>query len=144
MRLLIERVKEASCKIDNIVKSSISKGFLTYVCFEEGDDINKINKAVYKLSKLRIFEDDNHKMNLSIEDINGEILIISSFSLYADALSGNRPSFSRSLTYNKSIELYNLFIENAKKILKIKTGEFGADMEISAINDGPVSIILDI
>ena len=99
MRLLIERVKSAKCIIDNNVKSKIGNGFLVYIAFEESDNELKIDKALLKLSKLRIFEDENHKMNLSLRDIDGEVLMISSFSLFADLLSGNRPSFSRSLPF---------------------------------------------
>lgn len=144
MRLLIERVKSAKCIIDNNVKSEIGNGFLVYVAFEESDNELKIDKALLKLSKLRIFEDENHKMNLSLRDINGEVLMISSFSLFADLLSGNRPSFSRSLPFNVSKPLYDLCVEKAKNLFKLQTGEFGADMKIDAINDGPVSVILDI
>ena len=144
MRLLIERVKTAKCIIDNTVKSSINNGYLVYCAFEDGDDETKIDKALNKLSKLRIFEDENHKMNLSIKDVDGEVLLISSFSLFADLNTGNRPSFSRSLPFSISKPLYDLTVEKANNLFKLQTGEFGADMKIDAVNDGPVSVILDI
>ena len=145
MRALIERVEKASCNINGEVHSSIEKGLLVYIAFEEGDNLEKIKKMAYKIQKLRIFEDDEHKMNKSIEDINGEILLISSFSLYGDALSGNRPSFTRSLKYSLSLPLYELMKREIEGIFgSIKSGVFGADMKIEAINDGPVSIIIDL
>ena len=103
-----------------------------------------IDKALNKVKKLRIFTDQFDKLNLSIDDVNGEVLIISSFTLYANLLSGNRPSFSRSISYDKSLPLYEYTIEKAKTLFNLKDGVFGADMKIGSINDGPVSVILDI
>lgn len=144
MRLLIQRVKNAKCIISSIVHSSIQNGLLVYVAYEETDTFLTIDKALNKVKKLRIFTDQNDKLNLSIDDISGEVLIISSFTLYADLLNGNRPSFSRSISYDKSLPLYEYTIEKAKTLFNLKDGVFGADMKIESINDGPVSVILDI
>lgn len=144
MRLLIQRVKECKCEIDNKIHSSISKGLLVYCAFEKGDDSLKIDKAVKKISTLRIFTDEQDKLNLSIKDISGEVIVISSFTLFADMNTGNRPSFSRSLKYDESLPLYNDFINKMEKELHAKSGIFGADMKIYSINDGPVSVIYDL
>ncbi len=144
MRLLIERVKKANCIIDGISHSSIDEGLLVYVAFTSLDNKELIDKAVSKLIKLRIFSDSNDKMNLSVKDVNGMILVISSFSLYGDTKGNNRPSFTKSLSYNDALPLYNYFISKLENEVIAKTGVFGADMKIEAINDGPVSIIMDL
>ena len=144
MRALIERVERVNCVIDNKIHSSIENGFLVYVAFEEGDNEQKITKAIDKIRKLRIFTDEFGKLNLSIDQVNGSVMAISSFSLFADLNTGNRPSFSRSLPFNESKPLYDLFISKAKDVFKLESGVFGADMKIDAINDGPISVILDI
>lgn len=144
MRLLIQRVKECKCIIDNKVHSSIGKGLLCYCAFEDGDNFIKNDKAIKKLSTLRIFTDEFDKLNLSIKDIDGEIIIISSFSLFADLNTGNRPSFSRSIKFEDSKPLYDDFISKGESLLNAKSGVFGADMKIESINDGPISVILDI
>jgi len=144
MRCLIERVLSSKCVIDNQIHSEINKGFLVYVAFEEGDNSNKIDKSLNKISKLRIFTDSDDKLNLALNDVNGEVMIISSFSLFADLLSGNRPSFKRSLPFDISKPLYDEFILKASKMFKLASGVFGADMKIEAINDGPISVILDL
>lgn len=143
MRLLIERVKYAKCVIDNKIKSEINKGLLCYVAFSESDTYKTIDDAIAKISKLRIFTDNNDKMNLSVKDILGEVLIISSFSLYGDTKGNNRPSFVKSLKYDDALLLYNYMIKRGEEALNCKSGSFGADMMIEAINDGPVSIIID-
>ena len=143
MRALIERIEEGKLYIDGSLKESVSRGLLVYIAFTEGDDINTIHKMCDKIIKLRIFEDDNHKMNKSIKDINGEILLISSFSLYGDTKGNNRPSFVKSLGYNDAYPLWTLFSKELSSLNLTKTGIFGADMKINAINDGPVSIIID-
>ena len=143
MRALIERIEEGKLYIDGALKESVSRGLLVYIAFTEGDDINTIHKMCDKIIKLRIFEDENHKMNKSIKDINGEILLISSFSLYGDTKGNNRPSFVKSLGYNDAYPLWTLFSKELSSLNLTKTGIFGADMKINAINDGPVSIIID-
>jgi len=144
MRLLIQRVKEASCVIDNVVHSSIKQGYIVYCAYEEKDTFDIIDKALLKVKKLRIFTDSNDKLNLSIDEIDGEVLLISSFSLYGDMLSGNRPSFTRSLKYDLSKPLYDYTVMKAKELFKLSSGVFGADMKIHSINDGPISLMLDI
>ena len=144
MRALIERIEKASCIIDGKVHSSVSHGLLVYVAFTENDNIDTLNKMASKIFKLRIFEDENHKMNKALSEINGSILLISSFSLYGDTKGMNRPSFIKSLGYNEAKPLYDEFISIMNNFKRIETGIFGADMKIEAINDGPVSIIIDI
>ena len=144
MRALVERVKCASCTINGEVYSEIKQGFLVYIAFNSKDDINKTLKMATKISKLRIFEDENHKLNKSLEDVGGEILVISSFSLYGDALTGNRPSFTKSLNYVDALPIYGAFTVDMSNLVKTKTGQFGADMLINAVNDGPLSIIIDL
>ena len=110
----------------------------------KGDTTDDILYLVRKLINLRIFEDESHKMNYSIKDIKGSILLVSQFTLYANTKDGNRPSFTDALGYNESEKLYNIFIEELDKTgINIKTGRFGADMKVSLINDGPVTIIID-
>ena len=144
MRLLIQRVSACKCIIDGAIHSSINEGFLVYVAFESGDTNLTIDKAILKIQKLRIFTDSNDKLNLSINDIKGDVIIISSFSLFADLNTGNRPSFSRSLSFNLSKPLYDYMIEKASIELNAKSGVFGADMKIESINDGPISVIYDL
>ena len=144
MRALIERIKEGKLYIDNTLKEEVGPSLLVYIAFTEGDTKETINKMVDKVIKLRIFEDENHKMNKSIKDINGEILLISSFSLYGDTKGNNRPSFVKSLSYNDAYPLWESFKDELSSKHITKTGVFGADMQIKAINDGPVSIIIDL
>ena len=144
MRALIERVKKAELSIDGSVYSSINEGLLVYIAFAYEDSKETITKMVDKIVKLRIFEDENHKMNKSIKDINGEILLVSSFSLYGDTKGNNRPSFVKSLSYDNALSMWEDFKKELSLRHGIKTGVFGADMEINAINNGPVSIIIDL
>ena len=143
MRALIERTIGAKCIIDGKVHSSVDSGLLVYVAFTEGDNQDTLNKMASKISKLRIFEDENHKMNKSLNDINGSILLISSFSLYGDTKGNNRPSFVKSLGFDEAKPLYNEFIKILSDNQNVETGIFGADMKIESTNDGPVSIIID-
>jgi len=144
MRLLIQRVLEASCVIDDKIHSKIKHGYIVYCAFEERDNKEIIDKALLKVKKLRIFTDDMGKLNLSIDQVNGEVLLVSSFSLYGDMMDGNRPSFTRSLKYDLSKPLYDYCVMKANELFKLKTGIFGADMKINSINDGPISLLLDI
>jgi D-tyrosyl-tRNA(Tyr) deacylase len=143
MRLVIQRCKEGSVSFDDTV-NSISKGLVVLLGMTNGDTIEDINYLVKKLTNLRIFEDSDNKMNLSVKDINGSILLVSQFTLYASCKDGNRPSFTNAMGYEESEKLYELFKEElSKTVIDYKTGKFGADMKVSLINDGPVTIIID-
>lgn len=144
MKLVIQRVKEASCTVDNKITGRIDQGFLVLVGIDVNDDKEVILKMANKMSKLRIFDDENHKMNLSLYDVNGSVLSISQFTLLADCSKGNRPSFTNALNGERAIDLYNYFNDCLKELgLIVETGIFGADMKIALINDGPVTIVLD-
>lgn len=143
MRVVIQRCTNASVKF-NGKENYIDKGLMVLLGITKGDTIDDIKYIIKKITNLRIFEDDNYKMNYSVKDINGSILLVSQFTLYASTKDGNRPSFTNSLAYDDAKELYDLFIEELKKeTVLFKTGEFGADMEVSLVNDGPVTIIID-
>ena len=145
MRVVIQRVKKASVSIDEQIVANINQGLLILLGIENADNENDIKWLVQKILGLRIFSDAEGKMNLSVSDIQGEILIVSQFTLFASTVKGNRPSFLKSAKPDISIPLYKNFLETIKKetSLKIETGQFGADMEVSLINDGPVTIIID-
>lgn len=143
MKIVIQRVKEASVKIENKIRNQITSGLLLLVAVEDSDTDFDLDYAVRKISKMRIFSDENGKMNLSVQDISGEVLSISQFTLYADIRKGTRPSFSQAGNPAYAEAMYLKFNEKFNQIVPTKAGEFGADMEISLINDGPVTIIID-
>ena len=144
MKIIIQRVISASCTINNQLYSEIDNGYLVLVGFTNDDNIQVVEKLANKLINLRIFNDDNDKMNRSIVDIDGNILSISQFTLYANSKKGNRPSFTDAMKPDQAMILYDYFNEYLKKYINnVKCGIFGADMKISLINDGPVTIILD-
>lgn len=145
MRLVIQRVQSASVKIDDKVVGSIDKGFMVLFGACEDDNTIIADKMLKKLAGLRIFEDENGKTNLSLNDVGGQILLVSQFTLYADCKKGNRPSFSKSGDPQKANELYEYSVSKLKDEygFDVKTGQFGADMKVSLINDGPFTIILD-
>ncbi len=145
MRILIQRVSEASVSIQGQLKSEIGSGLLVFLGIEHEDETADLVWLVDKLIKLRIFDDENAVMNLSISDVSGQILIISQFTLHASTRKGARPSYIRAARPEKAIPLYNDFIQRIKDKTGIKpeSGEFGADMKIGLINDGPVSIWID-
>lgn len=145
MRAVIQRVKESSVTINNTVKSSINQGLLILLGVETIDNAEDAIWLSNKISQLRIFNDKDEVMNLSVKDINGEILVISQFTLHAKTKKGNRPSYINAAKPETAIPLYNIFINNLEKEsgIKVQTGEFGAMMEVSLINDGPVTIIID-
>lgn len=144
MRVVVQRVANANCKVDNRITGEINTGYLLLVGFGLNDDENTASKLAEKISKLRIFEDENGKINKSIYDVNGSILSISQFTLYADCKKGNRPSFSDALSGERAVKLYQYFNECLRNLqLDVQEGIFGADMKISLLNDGPVTIILD-
>lgn len=148
MKVVIQRVKEASVKIDGKINGQINQGLLVLVGINNDDIGNedKINKMADKIVNMRIFEDENEKMNLSLKDIDGEILVISQFTLYGDASHGNRPSFIEAARPEDSEPYYNKFVEciKTKGIKKVDTGIFGADMKVSLLNDGPVTIVYEL
>lgn len=145
MRVVVQRVERASVGIDNKLYSSIEKGLLVLLGIEDEDGDNDIDYLCKKISKLRIFDDENGVMNLSVKDINGEILLVSQFTLHASTKKGNRPTYIRASRPDYAIPLYKKFISELEKETEreIKTGEFGADMKVELINDGPVTIIID-
>lgn len=145
MRIIIQRVSKASVSIEGQIKSYINKGLLILVGIQDSDNEEDIEWITNKISNLRIFDDENGIMNKSILDINGEILVVSQFTLYASTKKGNRPSYINASKPNIAIPLYNQFckILSDKTTKEIKTGEFGADMQVELINDGPVTIWID-
>ncbi len=143
MKIVIQRVKEASVKIENEIRNQIQSGLLLLVAVEDADTDFDLDYAIRKISKMRIFSDENGKMNLSVQDISGEVLSISQFTLYADIRKGTRPSFSQAGNPAHAEAMYLKFNEKLNQTVTTKSGEFGADMEVSLINDGPVTIIID-
>ncbi len=144
MRLVIQRVNHAKVTIDNSTYAQINKGFLILFGSGENDNENMLPKMVEKTLKLRIFEDENGKTNLSLADVGGELLIVSQFTLYADCRKGNRPSFTKACEPVLAEHLYEEFVSMcSQQIESVKTGIFGADMKIELENDGPFTIILD-
>lgn len=144
MKFVIQRVKEAEVKVDGQTTGKIDNGFLVLIGITHTDTKEIADYLVKKLINLRVFEDENGKMNLSLEDINGSILLVSQFTLYADCSGGNRPSFTEAAKPDFANELYEYIIsECKKKVDKVETGIFGADMKVSLLNDGPVTIILE-
>ncbi len=145
MRVLVQRASEASVLINHEERKEIGAGLVVLVGIEGEDSEEDVNWLVSKVSSLRIFGDEKGKMNLSLEDINGELLIISQFTLHASTKKGNRPSYIKAAKPEVAIPLYNYFIEQCEKQFpaKVKTGKFGADMKVSLVNDGPVTIWID-
>ena len=143
MKVVIQRVSDASVTIDNKVYNSINNGFMVLVGFTEGDNSLDIDYIVKKIVNLRIFDDENGVMNKSILDTNGTILSISQFTLYANTKKGNRPSYIDALKGELSTKLYDEFNEKLNEIVPTKTGIFGADMKVELVNDGPITIIID-
>ena len=145
MRVILQRVSNASVTIDNTVHSEINQGLLLLLGIEEADNQEDIDWLVKKISQMRIFSDQEGKMNLSLMDINGEILVVSQFTLFAYCKNGNRPSFIKSAKPEIAIPLYESFISKMNQTIdkEVKTGIFGADMKVQLSNDGPVTISLD-
>ncbi len=144
MRILVQRVKKASVTINNELYSSIGKGLLLFVGFAEGDDEETLRKMRDKVCKLRIFPDENGKTNLSLDQVDGEILSVSQFTLYGDMSQGNRPSFVNSMKPDEAKILFALWNNLLReKMSNLQTGVFQADMEVELINDGPFTIWLD-
>jgi D-aminoacyl-tRNA deacylase len=146
MRLVIQRVLEASVSIDAKKHAAIKKGLLVLIGIEEQDKEEDIDWLAHKMLNLRIFGDENGKMNHSLLDINAEVLLVSQFTLFASTKKGNRPSFTKSANPTIAIPLYEQFIKKIAQLIgneKIKTGIFGADMQVSLLNDGPVTLLID-
>jgi len=143
MRAVVQRVSEASVTIDGVVKGSIGKGYMVLLGVEDIDEQEDLDYICDKLIGLRIFEDPDGKLNLDIRDIGGEILLISQFTLYGDARKGRRPGFIKAARPEKAIPMYEEAIRRLSEVLHVETGEFGADMKVALVNDGPVTILLD-
>ena len=145
MRILIQRTTEASVKIDSKIVGSIENGFVVLIGIEHEDETSDADWLIQKLIGLRIFSDENGKMNRSIQEIGGSFLVISQFTLHASTKKGNRPSYIQAAKPEQAISLYNYFVEElkSKSNLKVETGQFGADMKVSLVNDGPVTIWID-
>lgn len=145
MKALIQRVKYATVKVDNKIIGECKQGFMILLGVIDGDTENDADKLIKKIPVLRIFEDENGKMNKSLLDIDGEILVVSQFTLAADCSHGRRPSFTASASPDIANELYEYFVGELKTagVKSVQTGEFGADMAVELLNDGPVTIVLD-
>ena len=144
MKVVIQRCKSAKCEIDGKIVGKINQGYLLLVSFTHTDNIDIVHKMIKKIINLRIFEDENQKMNKNIMQIGGSILSISQFTLYANTNEGNRPSFSNAMKPDLASDLYDYFNEKLREEgIIVEVGRFGADMQISLINDGPVTIILE-
>lgn len=144
MKFVIQRVTEASVSVEGEVIGKIGKGFLVLIGVGQSDTKEIADKLIKKLVGLRIFEDENGKTNLALKDVNGELLLISQFTLYANCKKGYRPSFIEAGAPDKANTLYEYIIEECKKVIpSVQKGQFGADMKVSLVNDGPFTIILD-
>ena len=144
MRVVVQRVKHASVTINGTVNGKINNGFLVLLGVQSTDSEQDVDYLVKKVTNLRIFSDEIDKMNLSLKDVNGELLIVSQFTLYANCKEGNRPSFVEAAKPDIAIPLYEYFVSECKKIIPVvETGIFGADMKVDLLNDGPVTIIMD-
>lgn len=144
MRAVIQRVSQAQVTVEEEIVGSIDEGFVILLGVGQSDTEAEVDKLWSKISKLRIFEDENEKANLSLQDIQGSVLIISQFTLYANCRRGNRPSFTDAAKPEQATKLYEYFIDCARKEIEhVATGEFGAMMEVSLVNDGPFTITLD-
>jgi D-tyrosyl-tRNA(Tyr) deacylase len=143
MRCVVQKVKRSSVKVDGKLISEIGKGLNVLVGFTSGDDESKIDYMINKIINLRVFEDENDVMNKSVLDVNGEILLISQFTLYGDASKGNRPSYINALKSEEAEPLYDLMLKKINDKIKTYPGVFGADMEVEIINDGPATILIE-
>ena len=144
MRAVVQRVKRSSVSVDGKIVSKIDKGLMVLLGVEVNDDESDLDYILKKVTKLRIFDDEDGVMNKSLLDYGLEVLVVSQFTLYGDARKGNRPSYIRSAKFDQGILLYEKFIEELEKLdVKVSHGEYGADMDVELINDGPVTILLD-
>lgn len=144
MKALIQRVKRASVTVDGELYSAISKGILVFLGVEKSDEIENAQKLAQKVANLRIFEDENDRMNFSVKDVNGEILVVSQFTLCGDCKKGTRPSFDKAAQPEKANALYEDFVRILKaEGFDVKTGKFRAMMDVELINDGPVTFMIE-
>ncbi len=145
MKAVIQRVSQASVIINNVKVADIGLGLLILVGIEDADTKEDIDWLTAKISQLRIFNDENEVMNKSVQDVNGDIIVVSQFTLHASTKKGNRPSYLKASKPNVAIPLYEAFVASIEKAIekKVQTGQFGADMKVNLINDGPVTIIID-
>jgi len=144
LRAIVQRVSEARVKVDDRVVGEISKGFLVFLGVGRQDSESDVSYLADKIVNLRVFEDDNQKMNLSLLDIKGDLLVVSQFTLYGDCRKGRRPNFMMAAEPEKAIRLYELFIEKCKKYnIRVESGVFQAMMKVEICNDGPVTILID-
>ncbi len=145
MKVVLQRVSSASVTIENKIVADIQKGLLILIGIEDSDNQEDIDWLVGKITKIRIFEDENQVMNLSVKDVDGDIIAVSQFTLHAGTKKGNRPSYIKAAKPDVAIPLYENFVQQLEKEFgkKIQTGVFGADMKVSLLNDGPVTIIID-
>lgn len=145
MRVVIQRVSEASVSVDGQVRSAIGPGLLVLLGIEDADTMEDIQWLCGKVSKLRVFDDEDGVMNLSVQDVKGELLVVSQFTLHGSTKKGNRPSYIRASKPDFAIPMYEAFIGELKQVsgLAVKTGAFGANMKVGLVNDGPVTILID-
>ena len=143
MRVLVQRSLNSSVEVEQKIVGKITKGLVLLIGFTDGDSLDEINYLIKKVLNLRIFDDENGIMNKSVLDIEGEILSISQFTLYANTKKGNRPSYIEAMGGNEASKLYNLFNQELEKYIHVEKGIFGADMKVSIENDGPVTIMLE-
>lgn len=144
MKVLVQRVTEAKVEVDKKIIGSINTGYLLLVSFTQNDTKEIVDKMIKKVLNLRIMDDENSVMNLSIDSSKDKILSISQFTLYADTSKGNRPSYLKALKGEESSLLYEYFNQEMKKYIEVETGKFGADMKVSLTNDGPCTIMLEL
>lgn len=144
MRAVVQRVLSSGVEVDGKIVGSIEKGLNVLIGITHSDDDKDINYILDKVTNLRVFEDESGKMNLSIKDIGGQILFVSQFTLYGDVRGGRRPSYTQAMAYDEAEKLYNKFLQTAKdKGIDYQCGQYGADMKVTIINDGPVTILID-
>lgn len=143
MKLIVQRVSRASVSVENNIIGQINKGYMVLVGFGEHDSTREADFLSKKLHKLRIFEDEDGRMNLSVNDVDGSILLIPQFTLYGDTNHHNRPSFNHAMKPDEASKLFDYFTNECSKLMNVETGEFGAYMDVSLNNDGPVTIIME-
>lgn len=143
MRVLVQRSLESSVSVDEKIVGRIDSGLVLFIGFTHNDTIDNIDYLINKIINLRIFDDESGIMNKSVLDINGSILSVSQFTLYANTKKGNRPSYIEAMNGNEALNLYNIFNEKLKKYVNVETGIFGSDMKVSILNNGPVTILLE-
>ncbi len=144
MKIVLQRVKKASVSVDGKITGSIDNGYLVLLGIGNEDTEKECERLALKIANLRIFSDENDKINLSLKDVNGSLLVVSQFTLYADCRKGNRPNFTMAGKPDMAERLYNYFVDECKKYVdKVETGIFGADMQVELLNDGPFTVILE-